>query len=222
MALRDVILATQADLRANADHAIATFSADSRQVEGLRSETKIRQFSLTVDEPPTLGGTDAGPNPVELVLAALATCQEITYRAYATALGIPLESVSVKLEGAARSARLLRGERRCPRRLQRSPRRGQSEKQRTCRRTRQTQGSGRRALPGPGYIARTAAGGYPIGNGASTPARLTWAKRGKVRMPGHSDCSIGHASSAILRFASGSAGFHANVGNRRTTSEYRS
>jgi putative redox protein len=99
MALRDVILATQADLRANADHALATFSADSRQVEGLRSETKIRQFSLTVDEPPTLGGTDTGPNPVELVLAALATCQEITYRAYATALGIPLESVSVKLEG---------------------------------------------------------------------------------------------------------------------------
>ena len=91
MALRDVILATQADLRANADHAIATFTANSRQVEGLRSETKIRQFSLTVDEPPTLGGTDAGPNPVELVLAALATCQEITYRAYATALGIPLE-----------------------------------------------------------------------------------------------------------------------------------
>jgi putative redox protein len=34
-----------------------------------------------------------------LVLAALATCQEITYRAYATALDIPLESVSVKLEG---------------------------------------------------------------------------------------------------------------------------
>ena len=96
MALRDVILATQADLRANADRAIATFSADSRQVEGLRSETKIRQFSLTVDEPPNLGGTDTGPNPVELVLAALATCQEITYRAYATALGIPLESVSWK------------------------------------------------------------------------------------------------------------------------------
>ena len=100
MALKDVIVATQADLRANADHAMATFSADSRQVEGLRSETKIRQFSLTVDEPPNLGGTDAGPNPVELVLAALATCQEITYRAYATALGIPLESVSVKLEGS--------------------------------------------------------------------------------------------------------------------------
>src|ERR1700728_1385375 len=100
MALKDIIVATQADLRANADHAVAIFSADSRQVDGLRSETNIRQFSLTVDEPPSLGGTDTGPNPVELVLAALATCQEITYRAYATALGIPLEGVSVKLEGS--------------------------------------------------------------------------------------------------------------------------
>ncbi len=67
MALRDLIIETQDDLRANADHAIATFSADSRQVEGLRSKTKIRQFSLAVDEPPNLGGTDTGPNPVELV-----------------------------------------------------------------------------------------------------------------------------------------------------------
>jgi len=100
MALKDVIIATQADLRDNPEHANATFAADSRQVDGLRSETKIRQFTLTVDEPPNLGGTDTGPNPVELVLAALATCQEITYRAYATALGIPLDGVSVKLEGA--------------------------------------------------------------------------------------------------------------------------
>jgi putative redox protein len=100
MALKDIIVETQTDLLANPDHAIATFSVDSRQVEGLRSETKIRQFNVTVDEPPNLGGTDTGPNPVEFVLAALATCQEITYRAYATALGIPLESVSVTLEGS--------------------------------------------------------------------------------------------------------------------------
>jgi uncharacterized OsmC-like protein len=100
MALKEIIAETQATLRARPDQAAAIFSADSRQVEGLRSETKIRQFSLVVDEPPSLGGTDAGPNPVELVLAALATCQEITYRAYATALGVPLENVSVKLEGS--------------------------------------------------------------------------------------------------------------------------
>src|SRR5258707_6830807 len=99
MALKEIIVETQASLRADAASAKAVFSVDSRQVENLRSEAKIRQFSLTVDEPPTLGGSDAGPNPVELVLAGLATCQEITYRAYATALGVPLDSVSVKLEG---------------------------------------------------------------------------------------------------------------------------
>jgi putative redox protein len=99
MALKEIIVETQASLRADAANARAVFSVDSRQVENLRSGARIRQFSVTVDEPPSLGGSDAGPNPVELVLAALATCQEITYRAYATALGVPLESVSVKLDG---------------------------------------------------------------------------------------------------------------------------
>ncbi len=46
-----------------------------------------------------LGGTDTAPNPVEYALAALATCQEITYRLHADALGIPLDGVSVTLEG---------------------------------------------------------------------------------------------------------------------------
>jgi uncharacterized OsmC-like protein len=99
MSLKEIIQQTQAQLRERPDQAVATFAVDSRQVEGVRSETRVRQFTLTVDEPPSLGGTDLGPNPVELVLAALATCQEITYRAYATALGVPLDRVSVKLEG---------------------------------------------------------------------------------------------------------------------------
>ena len=66
---------------------------------GLQSQARMRQHTLVVDEPEALGGADTGPNPVEIVLAALGTCQEITYRAYATALGIPLERVSVVLDG---------------------------------------------------------------------------------------------------------------------------
>jgi uncharacterized OsmC-like protein len=97
--LKAAVAAMQAQLKADPASAQATFEVESRQVEGLKSETKIRQFTLTVDEPASLGGTDAGPNPVELVLGALATCQEITYRAYAEALGIPLDRVSVKIEG---------------------------------------------------------------------------------------------------------------------------
>lgn len=90
---------TQGALRSEPANAAASFAASSRQLEGLRSETKVRQFSLDVDEPEVLGGSDAGPNPVEYVLAALASCQEITYRLHADALGIPLDGVSVEVEG---------------------------------------------------------------------------------------------------------------------------
>lgn len=78
---------------------LATFRVDSRQVDGLRSVVRIRGFEVPVDEPPSLGGADTAPNPVELALAALATCQEITYRLHADHLGIPLDGVAVTLEG---------------------------------------------------------------------------------------------------------------------------
>src|SRR3990172_3746271 len=97
--LKQLISDTQSAFRARPDAAKATFNSSSRLTEGFRSEISIRQHSLAADEPPALGGADSGPNPVELILAALGSCQEITYRAYATAMGIPLDSVSVELEG---------------------------------------------------------------------------------------------------------------------------
>lgn len=97
--LKQLISDTQAAFRAQPEAAKATFNSSSRLTDGFRSEVSIRQHRLAADEPPALGGGDSGPNPVELVLAALGTCQEITYRAYATAMGIPLDSVSVELAG---------------------------------------------------------------------------------------------------------------------------
>ena len=97
--LRELISQTQAAFAADPDAAKATFTSQSALQDGLRSEASLREHRLTIDEPESLGGTDAGPNPVELVLAALGTCQEITYRAYATALGIPLDHVSVRIDG---------------------------------------------------------------------------------------------------------------------------
>ena len=97
--LKQLISDTQAAFRAQPDAAKATFRSSSRLTEGFRSEIAIRQHRLAADEPAALGGADSGANPVELILAALGSCQEITYRAYATALGIPLDSVSVELTG---------------------------------------------------------------------------------------------------------------------------
>lgn len=81
------------------DKAAIGFRAETELVEGVLTRAKIRDFILEIDEPPSLGGTDKGPNPVELILAALGTCQEIVYSAYAAVLGIELKSVKVKVEG---------------------------------------------------------------------------------------------------------------------------
>ena len=56
-------------------------------------------FTLTIDQPKGFGGANSGPKPSEVLLAALAACQEITWRLYADALGIPLSSIRVELDG---------------------------------------------------------------------------------------------------------------------------
>lgn len=97
--LANTIAAVQEKLRLTPDSARASFRSSSRLQSGFRSEVSIRQHALVVDEPTALGGSDSGPNPIEMLLAALGACQEITYRAYATAMHIPLDSVSVRLTG---------------------------------------------------------------------------------------------------------------------------
>jgi putative redox protein len=97
--LATLIAAVQDKMRATPTTAQARFHSSSHLSAGFRSDVSIRQHRLVVDEPAALGGSDAGPNPIELLLAALGACQEITYRAYATALAIELDSVSVKMSG---------------------------------------------------------------------------------------------------------------------------
>ncbi len=97
--LKGVIDDTQAMYRSDPDKARLVFKTSSKLGGRFRSDVTIREHSLTIDEPKGNGGSDMGPSPVEVILAALGSCQEITYRAYATALGIELDSVSVELEG---------------------------------------------------------------------------------------------------------------------------
>ena len=52
-------------------------------------------FRLLVSLPEALGGGNAAANPVEYALAALGSCQAITYRVWAAQLGIKLDKVEI-------------------------------------------------------------------------------------------------------------------------------
>lgn len=54
---------------------------------------------FTVDEPTALGGGGTAPNPIEYALAALGSCQAISYRFWAEQLGISFESLNVDVQG---------------------------------------------------------------------------------------------------------------------------
>ena len=55
------------------------------------------RHTLTLDEPTSRGGQDAGPSPYEAVLAGLGACSAITLRMYAERKQLTIRSLSVEL-----------------------------------------------------------------------------------------------------------------------------
>lgn len=87
-------------IKENPKAANVFFKANTELVEDVRCSAQVGTFSpMVIDERPELGGKNAGPNPVELLLVALGTCQEIMYSAYASVMDIHLDSVKVDLKG---------------------------------------------------------------------------------------------------------------------------
>ncbi|MGD2216299.1 MAG: alpha/beta fold hydrolase [Gemmatimonadales bacterium] len=62
-----------------------------------RTEILTAGHALVADEPERLGGTDSGPNPFGLLMAALGACTAITLRMYADRKEWPLEEIGVRL-----------------------------------------------------------------------------------------------------------------------------
>jgi putative redox protein len=71
-----------------------------RSTAGLRQEVSAGRHRLVADEPVETGGSDGGPDPYALLLAALGACTSMTLRLYAQRKGWPLEEVTVELEHA--------------------------------------------------------------------------------------------------------------------------
>jgi len=84
----------------------AVFDADTEEGTVLVRETGSGKFQqeivsgahrMLADEPVKAGGTDIGPGPYDLLLAALGACTSMTVRLYADLKKIPLSRTSVRL-----------------------------------------------------------------------------------------------------------------------------
>lgn len=67
---------------------------------GFAQQVTVGGHRLVSDEPTSSGGTDSGPNPYDLLLAALGSCTSMTVAMYARRKRWPLETVRVRLRHA--------------------------------------------------------------------------------------------------------------------------
>ncbi len=66
---------------------------------GQEDSSRTESFEVHGDEPAVLLGSNIGPNAVELILAALASCLTVGYVYNAAAQGISIEALDFDLEG---------------------------------------------------------------------------------------------------------------------------
>jgi uncharacterized OsmC-like protein len=83
---------------------ITTWQGQARsraQVEGfgIGGEQVPRRFSIDIDEPVELGGTNRFANPQEHLIAALNACMIVGYAAQCAVRGITLESLQIETDG---------------------------------------------------------------------------------------------------------------------------
>ena len=99
--LLDVVNATSAAVAANPKLAVMRPETITTWVQGTTTQVSVQSgvHDFTIDEPPTLAGQNLGATPLEHLLAALGSCQIITYQVWAAKLGVEIESIQVSLAG---------------------------------------------------------------------------------------------------------------------------
>jgi len=109
----DQMVGTVNAIKENPELAGFKFRAENSWINGGHSRTRIQgfygagseddtredAFVLDGDEPPVLLGENAGPNAVEAVLHALASCLSVGFIYNAAAQGINVQDLEFELEG---------------------------------------------------------------------------------------------------------------------------
>ena len=99
MSLQEIIDATAGAVAADPGNAAVVFTASGRATGSVATVISTPNHTLTIDEPPGLGGEDTAANPVEVALASLIACQVVTYRFWAVRLGLTVDDLRIEAEG---------------------------------------------------------------------------------------------------------------------------
>jgi uncharacterized OsmC-like protein len=89
---------------------MTTWRVATRWLGGTRSDTHVdhyeiggqridKDWTIKVDEPLEIGGTNQYANPQEYLLAAMNACMMVGYVAVSSLLGVELESVRIETQG---------------------------------------------------------------------------------------------------------------------------
>lgn len=106
----EALIETINGIKADPSRASCKFSAATRWRRGTVSDTEIshyelggedipQEYSIAIDEPNELLGTDTAPNPQMVIFAALNACVLNTFVVNAAAKGIRIDSLEIDLEG---------------------------------------------------------------------------------------------------------------------------
>lgn len=66
---------------------------------GVQCDAQSGPHTIRIDEPESLGGSNTGANPVELLLSALGGCLVVLVNAFAESHGVIVDDVKVHVEG---------------------------------------------------------------------------------------------------------------------------
>ena len=81
-----------------ADH-VERYAVSATSESETKTSVAARQFEFLVDEPPALGGTNDGPNPVEYLIGSWAGCLNVVVHTVGEERGIDIDGVEIDIEG---------------------------------------------------------------------------------------------------------------------------
>jgi len=84
---------------------LMNFKVNAVSEGGMKTVVNAGKFKIIVDEPESMGGTNEGTSPVELILAALAGCYTVVGNLAARELGFELRGIQTEIEGSLNPAR---------------------------------------------------------------------------------------------------------------------